>query len=755
MTKTSLLAGAAAIAALALAACNRAGTDDAAEADDAAPTTEQAADSDPAMPDDAGEAAAGNVMLAEWDGPYGGVPPFDEMSVDQLQPALEQGMDMARQDVAAIIANEAEPTFENTIAELERAGEALGRVFTPYGIYVSNLNSEDVRAVQREMAPKLSAFQDELYQNADLFERVAAVYEGDEDLTAEQQRLVWDYYTDFVRAGAALEDDAKARVGEINQRLATLYTEFSNNLLHDEEAYVTWLSEDQLGGLPQSVIDAARSAAENREGETEGEYAILNTRSSMDPFLTYSDNRELREQVWRTYYSRGDNGGEYDNNAVISEILKLREERSRLLGYDTFADYAIEKQVAGTPENATELLMKVWPASVARVEEEVAEMQAIADSEGAGITIAPWDYRYYAEKVRLAKYDLDANEVKEYLQLDNLVDGMFWMAGELFGYEFAPIDDVPVYHEDVKTWEVTDAESGDHVGLFYFDPYARTGKRSGAWMNAYRTQESMDGEVTPIVSNNSNFIKGAEGEPILISWDDATTLFHEFGHALHGLSSDVTYPSLAGTAVARDYVEFPSQVIENWLATPEILQNYALHYETGEPIPEELVEKIELASTFRQGFDTTEYMASALVDMMIHTLDDASNIDPDEFEREALAEIGMPDELPMRHRLTQFAHIFSGEGYAAGYYSYLWADTYGADAWGAFTEAGGPYDPDVAERFQTWILSVGNTVPPSEAYEAFRGRPVDTDALLRQRGFPVPTDELDVTDGPAGDAIEE
>ena len=699
--------------------------------------TEEAAATEMSADAEATAEVSGDALLAEWEGPYGGVPAFDKMSVDQLQPALEKGMDMARAQLEALAASEEAPTFENTIAAMERGGEELSRVFTYYGIYSSNLNSPEVQAVQREMSPKLAAFQDEIYQNSALFERVKTVYENREDLNAEQQRLVWDYYTDFVRAGAALDDEQKARVGEINQRLATLYTNFSNNLLHDEEAYVTWLGEDDLEGLPESTVNAAKSAADNYEGEAEGEYAITNTRSSMDPFLTYSDDRALREEVWRTYYSRGDNGDEYDNNALIAEILKLREERSRILGYDNYAQYAIEKQVAAEPQNAIDLMMKVWPSAVARVEEEVAEMQAIADEEGADITIEPWDYRYYAEKVRKAKYDLDANEVKNYLQLSNLVDGMFWMAGELYGFEFTPTDELPVYHEDVKTWEVTDIESGDPVGLFYFDPYARQGKRSGAWMNAYRTQESMDGEVLPIVSNNSNFVKVAEGEPILISWDDASTLFHEFGHALHGLNSDVTYPTLSGTAVPRDYVEFPSQVHENWLATPEVLQNYALHYETGEPIPDALVQKIENAGTFRQGFDTTEYLASALVDMKYHTLEDASDVDPDAFERQALEEIGMPDELPMRHRSPQFAHIFSGEGYAAGYYSYLWADTYGADAWEAFEEAEGPYDPAVAEPFQKWILSVGNTIDPTVAYENFRGRPVDTNALLRQRGFPV------------------
>ncbi len=704
-------------------------------------------------PDDAAAMSTespADVLLAEWQGPYGGVPPFDEASVELLEPALERGMALAREELETIAANTDEPTFANTIEALERLGAPFRRAYLVYGIYGSSLSNETVREVRSRMAPKIAAYNDERFQNKALFDRVAAIYAERDKLTPEQQRLVWDYYTEFVRRGANLDDDAKARVVAINGRLAELQSEFSNNVLHDEENYVTWLTEDDLGGLPDSAVAAARSAAQRFDGEDrKTDYAVLNTRSSMDPFLTYSDERSLREQVWQNYYSRGDNGGEYDNNAIVAEILRLREERARLLGYDNHAEYALEKQVARTPGNAMALMMKVWPAAVARVREEVADMQAVADAEGADITIQPWDYRYYAEKVRTAKYDLDQTEVKEYLQLDNLVKAMFWMAGELYGFDFRPVDGLPVFHADVDTYEVVDRDSGEHVGLFYFDPYARAGKRSGAWMNAYRAQERMNGEVRPIVSNNSNFIKAGPGEPVLVSFDDATTLFHEFGHALHGLNSDVTYRSLSGTAVPRDFVEFPSQVHENWLLTPEILSNYALHYETGEPIPEELVAKIRNAGTFRQGFDTTEYLASALVDMMLHTVDDASDIDPDEFEREALEQIGMPDELPMRHRTPQFSHLFSGEGYAARYYAYLWSDTYGADAWDAFLEADGPYDPVVAERFRKWILASGNTIEPTRAYEEFRGRPVDTDALLRQRGFSLdPPNEPKIGAGP-------
>lgn len=676
-----------------------------------------------------------NILLNEWTGPYGGVPPFDRVEVGDFKPALEQGMALNLTEIDAITANSEPATFENTIAPLERSGKALNRAIASYWVWASTMSNDEFREAESEMEPKLAAFQDQINQNAELFARVEAVYDSPEkdQLTAEQQRLVWDYYTDFVRSGANLSDADKARVAEINLRLATLYTDFSSNLLHDEETYVTYISSDQLGGLPDSFVAAAASAATARDHD--GEYAITNTRSSMDPFLTYSDERDLREEVWRTYYNRGDNGDEYDNNAGISEILRLRAERVKLQGYETFAHRAIEKQVAKKPEAAMELLMSVWPAAVARVRAEVADMQAIADAEGANVTIAAWDYRYYAEKVRKDKYDLDANEVKQYLQLEKLREAMFWASGQLYGFEYAPVDNVPVYHADVRVWDVT--RDGEHVGLWYFDPYARRGKRSGAWMNDYRPQERMDDDIKTIVSNNSNFVKGSPGEPVLISWDDAETMFHEFGHAIHGLNSDVTYPSLSGTNVARDYVEFPSQINERWLSTPEVLNQFALHHETGEPIPQELVDKIKQAATFNQGFATAEYLASAIVDMKFHTIADPGDIDPDAFERETLAEIGMPDEIPMRHRTPQFAHIFSSEGYAAGYYSYLWAEVFTADAFEAFLEADGPYDPVVAKRLYDNVMSVGNTIDPAEGYRNFRGRDFDTNALMRDRGFPV------------------
>ena len=455
----------------------------------------------------------------------------------------------------------------------------------------------------------------------------------------------------------------------------------------------------------------------------------------MDPFLTYSSNRPLREKVWRNYYSRGDNGDKYDNNKIIAEILKIRAARAKLLGYETHAHWRMEPTMAKKPQAAMELMMKVWPKALARVREEVADMQAIADQEGAKIKIEPWDYRYYAEKVRKEKYDLDFNEVKPYLQLEKLSEAMMWAATQLYGLHFKQLSGIPVFHPDVTVWEVTDAD-GKHVGLWYLDPYAREGKRSGAWMTDYRAQENMGKPITTIVSNNSNFIKGADGEAVLISWDDAVTLFHEFGHALHGLLSKVNYRSQSGTSVARDYVEFPSQINEHWLETPEILNQFAVHHKTGEPIPQELLDKIKKASTFNQGFDTVEYLASALIDMKLH-LAGSEDIDPDAFERETLAEMGMPSELPMRHRTPHFMHIFSGDSYSAGYYSYLWADALTADAAERFVEAGSFYDKDVAKSLHDNVMSIGDTIDPAEGFRRFRGRDVDTSALLRKRGFPI------------------
>jgi peptidyl-dipeptidase Dcp len=587
------------------------------------------------------------------------------------------------------------------------------------------------------MAPRLAAFSDAITQNAKLFRRIDAVYTSPDKakLTPEQQRLVWLYHTTFVRAGARLDAVAKKRVAEINERLAGLFTHFSQNVLADEtNLYLVLDNEADLAGLPQSLRDAAAAAAAQK-GMT-GTWLITNTRSAMEPFLTFSSRRELREKAWRLFVNRGDNGGEHDNSQIITDILGLRAERARLLGFPTHAHWRLENAMAKTPERAVELMEAVWKPAVARVREEVADMQAIAAREGTDISIEPWDYRYYAEKVRKAKYDLDENEIKPYLQLDRLREGMFWVAGELFGFQFTPVSNVPVYHADVKVWEVTDKGGGRSIGLWYFDPYARAGKRSGAWMDAYRAQEKFEKPVATLVSNNSNFVPGKPGEPVLVSWDDAVTLFHEFGHAVHGLLADAMYPSLSGTSVARDYVEFPSQLLEHWLSTPEVLQRFALHHRTGQPIPRALVERIERAATFNEGFATTEYLSAALVDMQFH-LAGERRIDPDAFERETLAQLGMPREIVMRHRSPQFLHVFSSDGYSAGYYSYLWSDVITADSYGAFTEAGGPYNKTVARRLAR-LLSLGNTVDPADAYRDFRGREPRVEALMKKRGFSAP-----------------
>jgi peptidyl-dipeptidase Dcp len=680
-----------------------------------------------------------SVLLKKWIGPYGGVPPWRQVKTKDFVDAFEVAMEEHLAEVDAIASNPEPATFDNTIVAMEKAGEKLDRLSTIFGVYTSNLNVGAVPDIEKVIGPKLSKHSDSITQNAGLFKRIEAIYQSEKktELSLEQRRLLKDLYNNFVRRGAKLNDDQKKELTKINEKLSGLFIQFSQNVLHDEGGYLTWIAgKKDLAGLPDSVVEAMASAAEERkEDSPAGEkWCVTNTRSSMDPFLTYADNRDLRKTVWTNYYSRGDNGDEFDNNLVISQILKLRAKRAILLGYPTHAHWRLEPQMAKKPEAAMDLMMKVWPKAVARVEEEVADMQAMATKEGHDIKIEPWDYRYYAEKVRQEKYALDFEDVKPYMQMDKLREGMMWAAGELYGFEFQQVKNVPTFHDDVTTYEVTRA--GEHVGLWVFDPFARVGKRSGAWMNAYRIQQNIDKPITPIVSNNSNFVKGKPGEAVLISWDDAVTMFHEFGHALHGLCSDVTYPSQAGTSVARDYVEFPSQLNEHWLPTSEVLAKFAVHFETGEPIPQALLDKIENASKFNKGFDTVEYLASAIVDMKLHLAGDVA-IDPDAFERKALAEIGMPSEIVMRHRTPQFMHLFSDDGYSAGYYSYLWSDALTADAAEKFEEAGSYYDRDLAESLYKNIMSVGDTIDPAEGFRRFRGRDVDTKALLRKRGFPV------------------
>ncbi len=683
---------------------------------------------------------ASNPLLEPWTGPYGGVPPFDRVRVEHFAPAVEAAMAGELAVVKKIVDHPEPPSFDNTLLELERGSELLYRIQAIFSVFASTLSTPAFQQVERELAPKFASHVDRIVQNEKLFERIRKVYEQRATLGPEQQRLAWLYYTNFLRAGAALDPTKKARLAEINQRLATLATEFSQNVLGDENEQALYLKAEDLDGLPDWLRTSALAAAEAQGRK--GEYAILNTRSAIEPFLTYSNRRDLRERAFRMFVNRGDNGDARDNNRIIGEILSLRAERAKLLGYASHAHWQLANQVAGEPERALALLEAVWKPAVNRVQEEVAEMQAIADRESGQtgkIQIEPWDYRYYAEKVRKAKYDLDEDLLKPYLELEQLREGMFWVAGELFDMGFRPTQGIPVIHPEVRVYEVFNRTTGQHIGLWYFDPYAREGKRSGAWMSDYRRQFRLDNTpVTTIVSNNSNFLKGKPGEPVLISWTDAETLFHEFGHALHGLASQVTYPSLSGTNVARDYVEFPSQLLEHWLSTPEVLSRFARHFRTGEPMPQELRDRIERARTFNQGFDSVEYLASALVDMKIHLKASQGPVDPDRFERETLAALGMPRQIVMRHRLPHFLHLFSGDGYSAGYYSYLWSDVLTADAWEAFLEGGGPYSKPVALRLLQHVFAVGNSIDPADGYRAFRGRDPKIDALLRKRGFPVP-----------------
>lgn len=671
-----------------------------------------------ALPVNIALAAPANVLLDPWSGPYGGVPPFGQVELAQFTPALNTAIDKYRAEIKAIAENPEPPTFENTLAALENSGRTYWRVANLFWVYTGTMGTKEYQALELEWNPKMTALQDEVVQNDRLFKRIEAVYQAREKLEPEQGRLAWVHHNNFVLAGARLSPAEKKELADLNVRLSKLYTQFAQNQLHDEEQVLVVDTVEELKGLPASVVE---SAAKN------GKYAFPNTRSAMEPILTYCDNRALRERAFKLWSTRGDHPGPHDNNPIITEVLQLRARKGKLLGFPTFAHWRLQNTMAKTPDRAMDLMLKVWPYAVARAKEEVADMSALA-----GFAIEPWDYRYYAEKVRKAKYDLDEAEIKPYLQLDKLKMGLFWASGQLYGLEYKKLEGLPVIVPTMEVWEVT--RNGQHVGLWYFDPYAREGKRSGAWMSEYRTQENFRKPVTPIVSNNSNFLKGKPGEPVLMSWDDADTMFHEFGHALHGLNSAVRYPTLAGTNVPRDYVEFPSQINEHWLATPEVLGQFALHVETGRPMPPELVAKIKKARTFNQGFFTVEALASAILDMKLH-LADATDIDPRAFEARELAAIGMPREIIMRHRLPHFGHIFSDEYYAAGYYSYVWSDVLNQDAWGAFLEAGGPYDKTVAKRLHDTIMSVGNTVDAAQAYRNFRGRDPEVRALLEARGF--------------------
>ncbi|HEY0925330.1 MAG TPA: M3 family metallopeptidase [Brevundimonas sp.] len=669
-------------------------------------------------------------LLQVWTGPYEGVPPWDKVTAPKLREAILEGIELRRAEIAAIADNPDAPTFANTSVAMQMAGEPLGRAMALFGVMTSNIGSAEYQALDREVSPLLSAAGDEITFNEKLFNRIKTIADnaGAAGLTAEQTRIVTRSRDAYIRGGAALDASKKAELGRINTALSNAFTSFGQKVVADENTWTVIPTEAGVAGLPASNKAAAAAAARSRNVQG---WAIVNTRSSVDPFLTFGDDRAQREIVWRKFVNRGDNGDANDTNATIAEIVRLRQQRARLLGYQNHAELRMQDTMAKTPAAAMDLMNRVWAPATARVAEEVADMRAIA-----GHDIEPWDYLYYAEKVKKQKYDLDQNELKPYFELGAVKRGAFYMAERLYGLEFKalPKGTVPGFTPDVEVFEVNDKATGRNVGLFYSDDFARAGKRSGAWATSYRSHSTYDGRKNVLSSNNNNFTKPGEGEPLLISLDDAETLFHEFGHALHSLNSTVNYPALGGTP--RDFVEYPSQVHEHWVLSRPILDGFMKHYQTGEPMPQALVDKVERAATFNQGYATVSYLSSALVDMDLHT-QATPPTDIDAFERESLARYGMPKEIVMRHRLPQFNHLFTSDAYSAGYYSYLWSEVMDADTWAYFEESGDVFNPEIGRRYKDIILAPGNTTDRAEAYRAFRGRDPDVAALLRVRGFPT------------------
>jgi peptidyl-dipeptidase Dcp len=679
-------------------------------------------------------AVASNALLQDWAGPYDGVPPWDQVKPELFPQAFQAGIDQLLSETDVIADNPDAPTFANTIEAMEKSGRTLDRVQALFGVMTDNMSTPAYQELDKEWSPKFSAAYDKINLNGKLFARISNLYDRRDGLglDAKQLRLLTRTYEGFVRRGAKLDETQKAQLSGYNQQLATLFSEFNSHLLADEATF-TKASEADMAGVQQDVKDAAASVAKAK-GLPAGTYAIRNTRSAVEPVLSFGTNRALREKVWRAFVNRGDNGDANDTNAIIAKIVKLRADRAHLLGFKNHAEWRMQDTMAKSPAKAMDLMMRVWKPAVARVHEEVADMKPFAAKDGVA-TVEPWDYRYYQEKVRKAKYDLSEDEIKPYFEQGNLLKGMHWAAEQLYDLHFEEnTGKVPVFNPDVRTFEVTNNKTGEVVGLWYLDTFAREGKRSGAWMNTYKARARLTGDNIVLASNNNNFTKPEPGKPILLSLDDAETMFHEFGHAIHYLLVDVKYPSLGGSQ--RDFVEYPSQVNENWLLTRPVLEKFARHYQTGAPMPAALVDKINKADTFNQGFATVEYLSSALVDMKLH-LDPTGLVDPDAFEKKALAEIGMPKEMVMRHRLPQFGHLFSSDSYSAGYYSYLWSETMDADTWAAFEEAGNPFDRKIADSFRINLLSTGNETDRAEAYRKFRGRDPDVTALLKRRGFPV------------------
>ena len=667
-----------------------------------------------------------NPLLLPWTGPMLGAPPLDQVTAPLLEGALQVAMEAEDRELAAIRAVDGPPTFANTVAALDALGGQLDRVVSIYYNFALSFSNDGIRALRRKMEPILAGRRDALYGDTALFARVQQVSES-AGLDPEQKRLCDRILEHFEDAGAHLPDATRTRVAEINQRLSTLYTDFSDKVLADEEALVTWLNEADLTGMSASWVSAARATAK-AHGQPD-RWAVANTRSAVEPFLTLSPHRSLREQVWNTFYKRGELREETHTGATIVEILSLRQERARLLGFETHAHKSLARTMAGTPGAAVKLMRQIWGPAKATFERELDQMRPLAETDGITGPLEPWDVRFYGEQVRRRDHDLDPTLVQAHFRLDRLVEGMFWAAEQTMGWTFEQID-VPVPHEDVTVYAIRDAEGAD-IGLFHFDPFARPGKHSGAWMSTYRSQFWGNERIPPVVLNTCNFLKPESG-PALLTPTNATTLFHEFGHAMHGLASRVRYNGLAGTSVVRDFVEFPSQLNERWLTTPELLKRFGRHVDTDEPLSEELLAKMEAAANASSGFGTMEFLASAVVDMLLHLEPDP--VDPGAFEEKVLTEWGLPSAVVMRHRTPQFAHIFSSDGYAAGYYCYLWADTLVADAAEAFQEQG-YYNAALFQRYHDEILSRGHTVDAAEAFRKFRGRDPEVEPLLRHRGL--------------------
>ncbi|MFN3130785.1 M3 family metallopeptidase [Roseibium sp.] len=675
-----------------------------------------------------------NPLLTDWTTPFE-LPPFSEIEPGHFEEAFEVSMAEARAEIDAIADQAAPATFENTVVALETSGKALSKVARTFFNLSGAHTNEALQKIERDLAPKLAKHSSDTLLNAKLYGRIAALWDEKDSLglPPEDAKVLERYYKMFQRAGAGLEADDKARMAELSQKLATLGTSFSQNVLKDESEYQLVLeTEEDRAGLPDFLVAAAAEAAKERG--LDGKHVITLSRSSIEPFLQFSTNRRLREEAFKAWSARGENGGDTDNRAIIKDTLELRAERARLLGFDSFAAFKLDDTMAKTPENVRDLLTKVWTPAVARAHEEAEKLGEMAQSLGENHEIEAWDWRFYSEKVRKAEHDLDEAELKPYLQLDKIIEAAFDTATRLFGVTFRELKDMPVYHPDVRAFEVLNPD-GSHKGLFLGDYFARPSKRSGAWMSAFRSQHKLNGGETPIIVNVMNFSKGASGEATLLTFDDARTLFHEFGHGLHGLLSDVTYPMISGTSVARDFVELPSQLYEHWLSEPEVLSRFAVHYKTGEPMPKALLDKLLAAANFNQGFATVEYTACALLDLELHLLDDPSSFDQVAFEKAELAKIGMPKAITMRHRIPHFQHVFSGDGYSSGYYSYMWSEVMDADAFGAFKEAGDIFDKDTADKLLTNIYSAGGRPDPEDAYVAFRGRAPKIDALLEGRGL--------------------